>query len=225
VSVAAMPAALRGWAESVLGAAAAERIATMGERLFELLSEANARVNLTRIDSPEGFWSKHVADSLLLLQLFPELARRRLAVADIGCGAGFPSLVLAIVCPEWEICAIDSIGKKVAFVHAAAEALKLTNLEPVHGRSRELDCKAEYQRRFDLVTARAVAATAVLAADTRRFLRPGGRYLFYKTPGQLDEEWSALCADPVVGRWGWKRSVAVPLPGSDASRQFVFAFR
>ena len=61
--------------------------------LYQILTIANEQVNLTRIDSEEGFWIKHVADSLMLGVAFPDLTRQKLRVGDIGCGAGFPSSV------------------------------------------------------------------------------------------------------------------------------------
>ena len=88
--------------------------------LYQILSIANEQVNLTRIDSEEGFWIKHVADSLMLGVAFPDLTTKQLRVGDIGCGAGFPSLVLAMAYPNWEISAIDSVGKKTAFVERAS---------------------------------------------------------------------------------------------------------
>ena len=60
--------------------------------LYQILTVANEQVNLTRIDSEEGFWIKHVADSLMLGVAFPDLTRQKLRVGDIGCGAGFFSV-------------------------------------------------------------------------------------------------------------------------------------
>jgi 16S rRNA (guanine527-N7)-methyltransferase len=125
--------------------------------LHAFLEEYNTHVNLTRLTSPEDFCYKHVCDSLSIANVFPEIAEKPLAIADIGCGAGFPSLILAAAFPQLKITAIDSIGKKITFVKLAAEKLQLNNLTAIHGRSNELNCKVEFQRKFDIVTARAVA--------------------------------------------------------------------
>ncbi len=221
--MAGMPDWLREWL-APLPFLDIARLEAGTRHLYELLLAANAQFNLTRIDSEEGYWSRHIADSLTLPVRFPALAQRKLQVADIGCGAGFPSLVLALACPEWRICAIDSIGKKTNFVRAAAETLELHNLEVVTGRSRELDCKPEFQNRFDVVTARAVAPTATLAMDARRFPKRGsGRFIFFKTPQQLDAEWDELTPQPKLRGLRWQRDGVFQLPHTGENREFVYS--
>ena len=156
--------------------------------LYAILTVANQTVNLTRITSEEGFWLKHVADSLLLGAAFPDLVSRPLRVGDIGCGAGFPSLILAMAYPAWRVGAIDSVGKKTAFVASAAAGLGLDNLEVITGRTREMGFKSIYQKRFDLLTARAVGPAPVIYGDARKLLADHGRWIFYKTPEQAAEE-------------------------------------
>ena len=156
-----------------------ERFAGLCGRFFGLLSAANAKMNLTRITSREDYDVKHVADSLSLTRCFPELAAARPRVADIGCGAGFPSVVLAAAFPEWEVTAIDSTQKKIAFVIEAARELGLVNLRPVAGRAVELARRPEFSGKFDVVTARAVATAEKLCREGRRMLAPGGRFILY----------------------------------------------
>jgi 16S rRNA (guanine527-N7)-methyltransferase len=191
------------------------------DRLYELLTAANSKFNLTRIESKESFLIKHVIDSMALLEHFPELAGRSLSVADVGCGAGFPSLVLAILCPQWRICAIDSIAKKTNFVRSAAGELALGNLEVVTGRACELNRQKSFQYRFDLVTARAVGPAAKLASETSRFLKPGGKYIFYKTPHTLDEEIGAL--KQKFPRIKWHSGDIYDLPEDAGSRIFIYS--
>ena len=190
--------------------------------LYEILCVANEQVNLTRIDSEEGFWIKHVADSLMLGVAFPDLTGLKLRVGDIGCGAGFPSLVLAMAFPDWKICAIDSIGKKVTFVRLAAGMLDLTNLTAIQGRAVELNRKAEYQNQFDVVTARAVAPSPKIYRETERFTVKNGRWIFYKTPGQAAEELPEL---QKISKVKWTITPEIELPGDAGSRVFAVGAR
>ena len=165
------------------------------DQLYQLLCERNKVCNLTRITDREDFDLKHIIDSLAIALDFPEISSNTLAVADVGCGAGFPSLVLAMAFPSLRITPIDSTGKKITFVSDAAAALNLTNVTPVCGRANELNRKNDFKHRFDLVTARAVAPSYKIAAETTNFLNRCGRYVFYKTPAQRDEELPILEKD------------------------------
>ncbi len=191
------------------------------ELLHRELVEANSRVNLTRILERRDFYVKHVADSLLLVQTFPRLREKPLRVADIGCGAGFPSLVLALACPNWQLTAIDSTGKKTAFVQRMKELLRLDNLTVVTGRSRELDRRSEFRHAFDLVTARAVAAAPVIVADSRNFPRPGGGYILYKTPEQAAADLIEL-RKHAAGNW--RVTPVLELPEGAGARQFLYNY-
>ena len=80
-----------------------EEFAARCETLRQLLEETNKYVNLTRITGKEEFDLKHAADSLLIVKFFPEIANGDFQVADLGCGAGFPSLILATAFPRLQI--------------------------------------------------------------------------------------------------------------------------
>ena len=203
------------------GVADAERFVRLCGRFFELLSSANTRFNLTRITSREDFEIKHVADSLAMVRCFPELAHGTWRIADIGCGAGFPSAVLAAGFPELQITAIDSTHKKIDFVAEAARELELDNLHPVAGRAVELARLPEFSGRFDVVTARAVATADKICREGRKMLVPGGRFILYKTPGQTDEI-STAGADRSVR---WESTPEFSLPGDAGKRLFLVGTR
>jgi 16S rRNA (guanine527-N7)-methyltransferase len=179
------------------------------EELRLLLEETNKFVNLTRITGKEEFDLKHAADSLLIARFFPEITTGAHRVADLGCGAGFPSLILALAYPELQITAIDSTQKKLRFVESAAQALGLGNLKTVHGRIEELNRQTSFRHQFDIVTARAVAESPLLAKGASGFPRKGGRFIFYKTPGQAAGEL------PVLGKL-WHITPEFELPGCGA---------
>jgi len=194
-----------------------ERFAALCDRFFALLTEANARMNLTRITSRGDFEVKHVADSLSIVRVCPEMAERKWRVADIGCGAGFPSVILAAAFPDLEVSAIDSTRKKIAFVAEAARELGLGNLRAVAGRAVELARTTEFSGCFDLVTARAVATADKLVRECRRMPAPGGRFIFYKTPGQL-AELDVLKKDR---EFEWQASPVFELPDQAGARLFI----
>ena len=198
-----------------------ERFARLCGRFFELLTAANARFNLTRITSREDFEVKHVADSLAAARFFPELAHESLRVADIGCGAGFPSVVLAAAFPDLAVTAIDSTQKKIAFVTEAARDLGLANLHAVAGRAVELARRPEFSGRFDVVTARAVATAEKLCREGRGMLASGGRFILYKTPGQA-EELAELPRDRGIR---WEKTPEFALPGAAGTRLFFVGTR
>ena len=206
-----------------LGVPEPEKFAAKSEILRQILEEANRQINLTRITAPEDFQLKHVADSLLIAAVHPEITEKSLFIADIGCGAGFPSLILALAFENLHITSIDSTGKKVNFVASAANALGLKNLNTVHGRAVELNRKKEFQNRFDIITARAVAPAPSIYRETSRFAKRDGRWIFYKTPGQSAEELPELisgCKD-----MQWISSDEITLPGDAGTRVFISGFR
>jgi 16S rRNA (guanine527-N7)-methyltransferase len=191
-------------------------------KFYDILIETNKTFNLTRITEPEEFASKHVYDSLAIFKYFPELINGQQRIADIGCGAGFPSLILAMAFPSLQLTPIDSIGKKAAFVERTAAELGLTNVKVVRGRSCELNCKQEFSHRFDIVTARAVAPAPIIYGDALNFPKRKGRFILYKTPDQAAEDVPALelfCRKhPAV----WKTTEVFELPGNAGKRLFLY---
>jgi 16S rRNA (guanine527-N7)-methyltransferase len=144
---------------------------------FGLMTEANRHFNLTRITSPIAAAVKHYADALSILAAPWLDLQRSLTVLDVGTGAGFPAVPLAIVRPDWQITAIDGTGKKVRFVAGVAERLCLANLDAQHVRASEYPGAAE----FDLVLLRAVGAIDTSLRETAPLAAPDGTVVFYKT--------------------------------------------
>lgn len=186
-------------------------------RIFgEFLYDTNRTMNLTRIP-PEVFWCKHVCDSLSVLKAVPELAEDLAPLCDTGCGAGFPSLVLAAAFPERHVVPVDSTGKKIAFVRQAAERMGLNNVEPVQARANELARRMPYKSVFGFVTARAVADAPVLIRETSGFLRSGGKLIVYRTRAQAEPELELLRK----GRFRVTATEEFSLPGSAGLRMFL----
>ncbi|MBQ9788199.1 MAG: 16S rRNA (guanine(527)-N(7))-methyltransferase RsmG [Lentisphaeria bacterium] len=190
------------------------------DKLYKILIEYNKNVNLTRITEYNDFLIKHVIDSLVIAKFFPELSTDKLSIADIGCGAGFPSLVLAIAFPNLKINAIDSIAKKTGFVQFAADELDLKNIRVITGRSKEMNFRSEYKFKFDIVTARAVAKADIIYQEAKNFPKKNGRFILYKTPAQLAEDLPAI--RKIDRQHNWKTTLIYELPGDCGSRQFLY---
>ena len=153
---------------------------------YARMVEANSQFNLTRITGPAEAAIKHYADSLALLAC-PWIQRaRRLQVLDVGTGAGFPAIPLAICCPEWKLTAIDGTAKKARFVAEAAEALGIPNLTAEHARGDEL--ARTRVGMADLIVLRAVGRVAPMLSEVHRLARGGGLIVCYKTRAMPAEE-------------------------------------
>ena len=189
---------------------------------YAILIEENSHTNLTRITDENEFFIKHIYDSLLILKYKPELITRKgLEIADLGCGAGVPSVILAIALPQANITAIDSIGKKTNFVQKAANKLELSNLKVITGRGRELARKPECNNAFDLLTARAVAELNKLYREVKGMLKPNSSMIFYKTPDAAQSEIASL--NNASAKLNWQISETFLLPENMGERCFVYA--
>lgn len=151
-------------------------------RYYELLVTRNRVMNLTRITDPGEVAAKHFADSLLGMRFIPEGA----SVVDVGSGAGFPGLPIAIMRPDVRLTMVDSLAKRVGFLDDVVRELGL-NCRAVHARAEDAARDDSLRAHFDAALSRAVAPMNVLAELTVPFLKVGGASLMYKGPG-TDEE-------------------------------------
>ena len=164
------------------------------ERYFELLVEWNEKINLTAITDKDEVYLKHFYDSIApILQGLIE--NQPIRLLDIGAGAGFPSLPMKILFPELDVTIIDSLNKRINFLHLLAEELGLSGVHFYHGRAEDFAQDKSFRAQFDLVTARAVARMQVLSELTIPYLKVGGRLLALKAsnaPEELEEAKNAL---------------------------------
>jgi len=158
----------------------------------EKVIETNKYMNLTAITCPQEFAVKHIIDSLTLLPYIPTGTH----LADIGTGAGFPGLVLAIMRPNLRVTLIDSLRKRVFFLQEIIAELGLDNAEAVHSRAEDI---ARNGITFDICTARAIANMDKLAKWVLPITAPGGIFLAMKGPN-LEEELEN--AKPTIAKLG-----------------------
>jgi 16S rRNA (guanine527-N7)-methyltransferase len=175
-------------------------------RLIAELREWNQRFNLTGITDPVDMVRKHLLDSL---SVQPYLHGK--LIADVGTGAGFPGLPLAVINPGREFALIEATGKKARFVRHAADAMELTNVDVIPARSEDWRGPAPY----DIVLTRALGKLEEFVRVAGHLCAPRGRMLAMKGR-RPDSEIAALPP-------GW-RAVAVhdvQIPGLPAARCIV----
>lgn len=154
-------------------------------RYYELLCDWNTRMNLTAITAVQEALEKHFLDSLLLLEDVRFAPGETLI--DVGTGAGFPGIPLAIACPGLEVTLLDSLKKRVGFLDAVISELGLANARACHDRAELFAKRAENRDAYDWVTARAVARLPLLAEYCLPFLRVGGTFIACKGPDGSNE--------------------------------------
>ncbi len=157
---------------------------------YGLVRVANEHLNLTRLLEPADYWEKHLWDSLQGLALL-ELPPEGRAI-DVGSGAGFPGIPLAICLPTWQFTLLDSTQRKVAFLQELAESLALSNVKAVAGRAETLGHEGDFRARYDLATIRAVGSAPECLEYCLPLLKLGGQALLYR--GHWTEAEADVCA-------------------------------
>jgi 16S rRNA (guanine(527)-N(7))-methyltransferase RsmG len=195
-------------ATDALGVPLTEAQAAQCADFAALVVETNKTLNLTRITEPEAMAVKHFADSLTLLKAVPEL-KQGATVCDVGTGAGFPGVPLKIVRPDLQLTLVDSLRKRLSFLEGALETLGVTGVTRIHTRAEELK-----QARFDLVTARAVAALPKLIAWCAPLVKPGGLFVALKGAEVEDDEGAAAKAGLTL-----VNHLVLTLPDAETSRR------
>lgn len=155
----------------------------------DYLLEVNAHTNLTAITNPDDIFLKHFLDSALLLRYAPPPAQG--SVLDVGTGAGFPSVPLAILRQDLHLTLLDSLNKRVEFLKVLTGRLGIP-AQCIHARAEEAS-RTDLRERFDYVTARAVAALPVLCEYCLPFVRVGGVFAAMKGPSESAADCQHAC--------------------------------
>ena len=180
----------------------------------ELLKEWNEKMNLTAICDDEGIATKHFLDSMTALVTGKVSGK----VIDVGCGAGFPGVVLKIMNPDIELTLLDSLAKRINFLNTVCDELALDSVEAIHARAE--DGARRMREQFDTVVSRAVANMTVLSELCLPFLKPGGYFLALKGPLADEELSAAKKAIEVLG--GKVESVfSAAIPHTDLNHKII----
>lgn len=149
---------------------------------MKLLLEWNEKINLTAITDESEIIRKHFIDSLTISKLIKEDTN----VVDVGTGAGFPGIPLAIT-KKVKVTLVDSLNKRINFLNIVKESIELDNVNTVHGRAEEVGQNEKYREKFDYAVSRAVAPINVLLEYMLPLVKVGGYCLCMKGPKVIDE--------------------------------------
>ena len=152
---------------------------------FSLLCEWNKKMDLTAADREDEIIDKHFIDSLSVLKC--GLIRPKSVLIDVGTGAGFPGLVLALARKDLSVTLLDALQKRVRFLEAVAEATGAKNVTLIHGRAEDIARRKDFREQFDIAAARAVAPLNTLCELLLPFVKKGGRAICWKGPA-LEQE-------------------------------------
>lgn len=185
-------------------------------RYMKLLQQWNEKINLTAITDEEGVLTKHFIDSLTILKEIQDGSK----VIDIGTGAGFPGIPLAIVNSSLNITLVDSLKKRITFLQEVIKETGLNNVEVMHGRAEELAKQKERREKYDFATSRAVAKLNILVEYLLPFVKINGKVLAMKGP-KIEEEYNQSKKAIEVLGGKLERICELTLPKTDIVRNIV----
>lgn len=138
----------------------------------------NNRMNLTAITDPQEILQKHILDALTIIHAVSPTANMKMI--DVGTGAGFPGMVLAIAFPQIQITLTDALQKRVHFLKQVIKKLDLQNVTALHARAETIGQLEAHREKYNVVVARSVATLSTLAEYCLPLVRVGGMWIAYK---------------------------------------------
>ena len=185
-------------------------------KYMKLLLEWNKKINLTAITDEDEIILKHFVDSITVLKYINENDK----IIDVGTGAGFPGIPIAIMMPNVKITLLDSLNKRINFLNEVIKELDLKNVETIHSRSEDCGKDILYREKFDISIARAVAKLSTLSEYLLPFVKIGGKMICMKGSEIEEELKNAQYAIKVLGGKIISRD-EFTLPESDLKRNII----
>lgn len=152
---------------------------------MNMLISKNEVMNLTAITEPDEVIMKHFLDSCMILKFVKNFNCKN--IIDVGTGAGFPGVPLAIVCKNADFVLTDTLGKRINFLNEVKDAIGLNNVKLIKARAEDLAHDLKYREKFDIVLSRGVAKVPVLSEYSLPFVKNGGKMFAYKMDNCDDE--------------------------------------
>ncbi len=149
--------------------------------------ETNKTLNLTAITEMKEFIYKHFIDSLSIIKIKEDIPSENYKVIDIGTGAGFPGIPLAIVFSNLDLVLLDSLRKRLNFIDTVIKKLSLSNVSLIHGRAEDYARDKKYREQFDLAVSRAVANLSTLSELCVPFIKKEAYFISYKSEKAEEE--------------------------------------
>lgn len=154
-------------------------------KYMRLLQEWNEKINLTAITEDEEVVKKHFIDCIKAFKR--DEFKKAETMIDVGTGAGFPGLPIAIMRPELKVTLLDSLNKRINFLNTVVNELGLKNVTTIHSRAEDGARNKELREKFDIATSRAVANMSVLSEFCLPYVRVGGNFIALKGPAVEQE--------------------------------------
>lgn len=154
-------------------------------KYMRLLQEWNEKINLTAITDDEEVIKKHFIDCIKAFK--SDAIKNAKTIIDVGTGAGFPGLPIAIMNPNVKVTLLDSLNKRINYLNTVVRELGLKNVTTIHSRAEDGARKPELREKFDVATSRAVANMAVLSEYCMTYVKKDGYFVALKGPS-VDEE-------------------------------------
>lgn len=185
---------------------------------YDHMIEMNQVMNLTSITEEDEVILKHFYDSMSVIKYYD--FHDQMNVIDVGTGAGFPGIPLAILLPNVQFTLMDSLNKRITFLNEVVKKCGLKNVECIHSRAEELAKDGDYRENYDVCVSRAVANLSVLLEYCIPFIKKGGKFISYKSISSEEEltdsknAQNKLCCK-------LKENISFELPDTDIKRNFL----
>jgi len=174
-----------------------EELPELLQLYLDMLTDWNSRMDLTAVAEDAETVDRHFVDSLDVLKT--DLLAPASSLIDVGTGAGFPGMVLALACPDLQVTLLDAQQKRLRFLEALKESSGAQNVTLIHARAEDGARKKELRERFDVAAARALAPTNILCEYLLPYVKVGGLALCWKGPALKDELQSGRKAAHLLG--------------------------